>query len=207
MASIYITHADTTAEYDLPEEVGTELVIGASDDCTISMPEVVGLSGQHCSIICYEDGYALADLGSTNGTYANGNKLENEYMAAGVVYQMGEATLEFIPDEAAAAAAAAAPAAATAPGAPATAAPAKKKIVKKKTTGTAGKAKTGTRRPMPRPASADRAAISMANLKYNKKMQQVNGIYVIIVLIVAFYAGMALYSWQTTGNPVPIFMR
>lgn len=199
MASIYITHADTTAEYDLPEEVGTELIIGAADDCTISMPEVVGLSGQHCSIICYEDGYAIADLGSTNGTFANGNKIENEYMTAGVVYQLGTATLEFIPDEAAAATAAA-------PTQTSGAAPAKKKVVKKKT-GAASKVKSGTRKPGVRAASPDRAAMAMANLSHNKKLQQINLAYVIIILLLAFYAGMALYSWQNTGNPTPIFLR
>ena len=87
----------------------------------------------------------------------------------------------------------------TAPAAEPAAAP-KKKVVKKKKTGTAGAGK----RVAPRAAAPDRTT---ATLQYNKKMQQINAVYVILVLIAAFYAGMALYSWQKTGNPLPIFMQ
>ena len=202
MASINVTYSDITATYDLPDEIGEEVVIGTSEDCSIDMPEVEGLAAEHCCITLFADGYAISDLESGAGTFADGKPVQNEYMRPGVVYQIGKATITFVPDEVAAPAPAAG--AEAAPAAQAKAAPAaapKKKIVKKKKkTGTAGTAK----RMAPRAASPDRTT---ATLQYNKKMQQINGIYVILVLISAFYAGMALYSWQKTGNPLPIFMQ
>ncbi|MBR5887635.1 MAG: FHA domain-containing protein [Akkermansia sp.] len=199
MASINVTYSDITASYDLPDEIGVEVIIGTSEDCSIDMPEVQGLAAEHCCITLFEDGYAISDLGSGAGTFANGKPVENEYMVAGVVYQVGQATITFVPDEAPAANAAAPAANAAAPAAPA-AAPKKKKIVKKKK-------KVGSptaKRPISRPTSPDRTT---ATLNYNKKMEQINTFYVVAVLIGAFYAGLALYSWQTTGNPLPIFMQ
>ncbi len=35
----------------------------------------------------------------------------------------------------------------------------------------------------------------------------VSTLYVVIILLAALYAGMALYSWQSEGNPVPAFFR
>lgn len=35
----------------------------------------------------------------------------------------------------------------------------------------------------------------------------VSTLYVVIIIIAAFYAGMSLYSWKTEGSPVPWFMR
>lgn len=200
MASINVTYADITASYDLPDEIGVEVIIGTSEDCSIDMPEVQGLAAEHCCITLFADGYAISDLGSGAGTFADGQPLENEYMKPGVVYQVGQATITFVPDEAPAAAAepvSVEPAAAAAPAAPAQ--QPQKKTVKKKAA-TAGKGK----RLAPRAASPDRTT---ATLQYNKKMEQINTFYVAIVLIGAFYAGLALYSWQTTGNPLPIFMQ
>lgn len=200
MASINVTYSDITASYDLPDEIGVEVIIGTSEDCSIDMPEVQGLAAEHCCITLFADGYAISDLGSGAGTFANGKPVENEYMVPGVVYQVGQATITFVPDEVPAAVAAAE--AAAEPTAAAPAAPAQqpqKKAIKKKTA-TAGKGK----RLAPRAASPDRTT---ATLQYNKKMEQINTFYVAIVLIGAFYAGLAFYSWQTTGNPLPIFMQ
>ncbi|MBR7108583.1 MAG: FHA domain-containing protein [Akkermansia sp.] len=35
----------------------------------------------------------------------------------------------------------------------------------------------------------------------------VSTLYIVVILIAALYAGMALYSWQSEGNPVPAFFR
>lgn len=203
MASINVTYSDITASYDLPDEIGVEVIIGTSEDCSIDLPDVEGLAEQHCCITLFEDGYAISDLGSGAGTFANEKPLENEYMTAGVTYRIGQATITFVPDEVAAPA----PAAQSAGEQPAsaqpqaTAAPAKKAVKK-----TGKRPATGAKRPM-RPASADRVRAAAATAAQNKKQQQINGVYVALVLIGAFYAGMALYSWQTTGNPLPIFLR
>lgn len=197
MAFITITHADTSATYELPTEVGGMYSIGRSEECSISLPTAEDLSGQHCTITCFEDGYAIADANSTNGTYANDNKLENEYMAEGVAYRLGNSVkLSFT-------AAAEAPAANAAP---------KKKVVKKAT----GTAKSAVKRPASaRPGAAKvrtgnpaaKATAAAALVAQNKKQEQINLVYVIVVLLAAFYAGMALYSWMNNGNPLPIFLR
>lgn len=208
MASINVTYSDITASYDLPDEIGVEVIIGTSEDCSIDLPDVEGLADEHCCITLYEDGYALSDLGSGKGTFANDKPVENEYMAAGVSYRIGAAVLTFVPDEVAAPAETAPAAAEPAPDATqetaaapqASAAPAKKTIRK------TAKRTGGTGKPLSRPAAA-RSAQAAAVAAYNKKQEQVNLAYVVLVLLAAFYAGMALYSWQHTGNPLPIFLR
>ncbi len=208
MASINVTYSDITASYDLPDEIGVEVIIGTSEDCSIDLPDVEGLADEHCCITLYEDGYALSDLGSGKGTFANDKPVENEYMAAGVSYRIGAAVLTFVPDEVAASVETAPAAAEPAPDATqetaaapqASAAPAKKTIRK------TAKRTGGTGKPLSRPAAA-RSAQAAAVAAYNKKQEQVNLAYVVLVLLAAFYAGMALYSWQNTGNPLPIFLR
>jgi len=48
--------------------------IGASPDCDIVVTNPV-VSGRHCLLAEYEQGFALEDAGSTNGTYVNGRRL------------------------------------------------------------------------------------------------------------------------------------
>lgn len=224
MASITIIYADTATAYELPTEVGAALIIGCAENCNIILPAEAGVSEQHCSITCFADGYALADLGSAAGTYANGNKLENEYMAEGSTYQIGAATLAYHPAKATAATPEPAATEAPATEAPATVAPAEE--TKAETTPAEQPAneapgeaptpeKVEEKSAAARPktlrtaggASADRMRAAMATTAYNRNIQRVNYLYVAVVLLAAFYAGMALYSWQHTGNPLPIFLR
>ncbi len=214
MASINVTYSDITASYDLPDEIGVEVIIGTSEDCSIDLPDVEGLAEEHCCITLFEDGYAISDLGSGAGTFADDTPLENEYMTSGVVYQIGAATITFVPDEGAEAApaeAAAAPAATpegeAAPEAAPAAAPQKKTIKKKASSGKRTAPRKGAPALNGRKRSGNRASAAAATVQYNKQMEKINGFYVALVLIGAFYAGMALYSWQTTGNPLPIFLR
>ena len=217
MASINVTYSDITASYDLPDEIGVEVIIGTSEDCSIDLPDVEGLAEEHCCITLFEDGYAISDLGSGAGTFADGAPLENEYMTSGVVYQIGAATITFVPDEGAeaapaeAAAAPATPEGEAAPEAAPAAAPQKKTIKKKASSGKRTAPKKGAP-PLKgaisgKKRSGNRSAAAAATVQYNKQIEKINGFYVALVLIGAFYAGMALYSWQTTGNPLPIFLR
>ena len=51
MAVIFITKKDGSRQkYRLPSEADSVVSIGRSDDCLISMPDVLGLSGRHCRI-------------------------------------------------------------------------------------------------------------------------------------------------------------
>ncbi len=69
---------------------------------------------------------------------------------------------------------------------------------------------TEVRKKVVKKTSAEAAArirAAAAAAAYNSRQQQINYAYVVLVLLGAFYAGMALYSWQHTGNPLPIFLR
>src|SRR5580692_1017721 len=49
--------------------------LGSSPDCdlVVTQPSV---SGRHCRLSVHNDQYVLEDLGSTNGTFVNGYKLD-----------------------------------------------------------------------------------------------------------------------------------
>lgn len=219
MASITIIYADTATAYELPTEVGAALIIGCAENCNIILPAEAGVSEQHCSITCFANGYALTDMGSAAGTYANGNKLENEYMAEGSTYQIGAATLAYHPAQATAATPEPAATEAPATEVPAEETKAETTPAEQPANEAPGEAptpeKVGEKSAAARPktlrtaggASADRMRAAMATTAYNRNTQRVNYLYVAVVLLAAFYAGMALYSRQHTGNPLPIFLR
>ncbi|MCI0711660.1 MAG: FHA domain-containing protein [Chloroflexi bacterium] len=60
------------------ELAGPTVTLGRDiiNDITISDPEV---SRQHCHFIKSAEGYTLRDLGSTNGTFVNGERLEGDH--------------------------------------------------------------------------------------------------------------------------------
>src|SRR3954469_8918851 len=52
-----------------------EYVIGRRSDCQIFVPDM-RVSRQHARLYKGEDGWTLEDLGSNNGTYLNGTRLQ-----------------------------------------------------------------------------------------------------------------------------------
>lgn len=252
MASLIITVNERKQGFDLPAILGKEIVIGCDDTCDIVLCEVDGLSHRHCRITCTEDGFELEDLGSTNGTYADEQEVEEKIlMKEGVVYSLGEATMliaeltDYCPrprkeipmaaDTAETKPITAEPQDKTAPLAEETAttpiaddtatAPISStpSTNRPQTTAKAAPPPEHTR-PLPGRAPARRAKLA-ANGKIRTQLTQeelkekakhlaesfkgngVSTLYVVLVILVAFYTGMALYSWQTEGNPVPAFFR
>ncbi len=53
------------------------------------------MSGRHARIECNKQGFRIVDLGSTNGTYVNDQKVHEASLRPGDVIRMGETTLEF----------------------------------------------------------------------------------------------------------------
>ena len=188
MAVLIISTATESYSYELPTEIGASYNIGSGADCQISVPGVAGLAELHCSVTCMEEGYAITDAGSPAGLLAFDRKVESEYMSPEIIYTAGELTIAI---------AESAPAAE----APAAGATTTKKTVKKKTV-TKGATKKGKKG----------AALSLEELKNaaamydrskNKNAHLVNMIYIILVLLAGFYAGVALHHWQATGNCFP----
>lgn len=184
MAVLIISTATDSYSYELPTEVGAAYNIGSGADCHISVPGVPGLAELHCTITCMEEGYAITDAGSPAGTLAFDRKVESEYMSPEIVYTVGELTVaiaESAPAEEAPAA---------------EGAPAKKKTTKKSVTRSAKKGGALTLEEL-------KAAAAKFDRNKNKNSKIANLIYIIVVLLAAFYAGVALHHWQTTGNCLP----
>ena len=85
-----LTGPDPGAVYKL--EV-PNTVIGRSDDVTITIVDR-GLSRRHAQVVRLPDGFLLEDLGSTNGTFYNGERIsEARTLENGCRIQIGENTV------------------------------------------------------------------------------------------------------------------
>jgi pSer/pThr/pTyr-binding forkhead associated (FHA) protein len=58
-------------------EVGCEVTLGRSAECTLQLP-AAGASRRHASVGWRDGAVVLRDLGSTNGTYLNGERVAGE---------------------------------------------------------------------------------------------------------------------------------
>ena len=232
MASLIITINERKQGFDLPAILGKVTIIGCDDACDISLSGVDGLSHRQCSITCTEKGFMLEDLDSTNGTYANEKEVEEPIlMKEGVVYAIGDASMiiaelanfaPIIPQNVPAKKVEAeeAPTApltedATVPIADSDEAPTAPISTEKEPTHTrplpgrvpARRAKLKTKGPKKRALTDEELKQKAKMLAGNFAGSGVSTLYVVVILILALYAGMALYSWQSEGNPVPAFFR
>ncbi len=216
MAVIYITEADNTQhKFRLPAEAGVPVTIGRGEDCLISMPGIMGLSGLHCSISLVEGQYVITDEGSSNGTMDGSRAISSEPLREGVAYGIGNAFLFFDAETPAAASAEPAPEVAAAPAPEAVAEPLAEPIpVSEYAAYAEAPAPEPVQQEAPAPVKKKRkAASSLARVQRNmaamkskrEAMTAVNYVYVLLVLAFAFYAGMTLRHWQVTGEWLPNF--
>jgi hypothetical protein len=70
------------------------LKVGRSEDCEVRIDNL-GISRHHCEIVTKEGFFLVRDLGSNNGTYVNGNKVEVHSLNNGDVITMGKYSLEY----------------------------------------------------------------------------------------------------------------
>ena len=75
--SFAVTKADTT--------------IGRRDDCDLRIP-LTDVSRKHCRLKLDAAGLLVSDLGSSNGTYVNGQRVDEDELTAGDVLQVGPVT-------------------------------------------------------------------------------------------------------------------
>jgi len=68
-------------------------IIGREEDCDMRIP-VAEVSREHCRVAPSESGgLEIEDLGSSNGTYVNGMRVEEAEMVAGDVLKIGPAIM------------------------------------------------------------------------------------------------------------------
>lgn len=80
----------SAAEHVVPL-TGQEVTVGRSPGCTITLDQDILVSRQHAVIRHYDAGYAIVDLGSSNGTLLNGSPLVEEYLLRdGDVIRIGD---------------------------------------------------------------------------------------------------------------------
>jgi hypothetical protein len=72
------------------------LTIGRAEDNTLALPGDEFASGHHARIESQRDGVWILDLGSTNGTFVNGARLDGRRkLREGDVVQIGDTELRF----------------------------------------------------------------------------------------------------------------
>jgi pSer/pThr/pTyr-binding forkhead associated (FHA) protein len=82
-----------------------EIRLGSMDDNDIVLSDDT-VSRYHCKIVQEDTGYVLIDLGSTNGTFINGEKITEGVVKPGQILRLGMVEMRFETSDAAAAAAA-----------------------------------------------------------------------------------------------------
>jgi pSer/pThr/pTyr-binding forkhead associated (FHA) protein len=95
--------------------------IGRVDDNTFQIADP-SVSSHHCEILLRGTDVVIHDLGSTNGSFINGDKISESVLKPGQTLKLGQIELQLVPDGAPMPTAK--PASAPAPGAPAPSAPA-----------------------------------------------------------------------------------
>ena len=87
----------TVTVSDLEHDValrGDEVVVGRLAECQICLPDA-NVSRRHAAFIRLDDGWAIADLGSTNGTLVNGQPIERARLHDSDVIEIGLTRLIF----------------------------------------------------------------------------------------------------------------
>lgn len=72
--------------------------IGRSPDCEVVIDNL-GVSRVHCEIVQKPGYFQLRDLGSGNGTFVNGDRVENYNLNQGDIVSLGKFTIKFEAEE------------------------------------------------------------------------------------------------------------
>lgn len=206
MPALVITVNNTKKGAILEATPGKVVIIGRDEACDIPLPEASGVSRQHCSITATGTDFILKDLGSTNGIYANAVKLEKDTpLKEGVKYTIGDAEFQVMGLSLIA-----------------TPAPPQNKadspVANKKEEKKEPRQESRTTTPK-RKRHGKRSKKNKLPLHWLKKtLQKLNPvtrdlsstgtgiIEILLVLLMTFYAGMALYSYLNGGSLLPPFL-
>jgi hypothetical protein len=81
----------TVSVGDLPHDVvldGEQVLVGRLAECQIRLSDA-NVSRRHAAFIPVDDGWAITDLDSTNGTYVNGERVKRARLRDGDVIEIG----------------------------------------------------------------------------------------------------------------------
>jgi len=82
---ILLKNGDSRKRFSLPSTV---TVVGRRQDCDLCVPLMV-ISRRHCQITMEEEIVKIRDLGSRNGTFVNGERIDETLICAGDEIQIG----------------------------------------------------------------------------------------------------------------------
>lgn len=202
MPALVITVNNTKKGAILEATPGKVVIIGRDEACDIPLPEASGVSRQHCSITATGTDFILKDLGSTNGIYANAVKLEKDTpLQEGVKYTIGDAEFQVMGLSLIAT-----------PAPPQNKADSSAENKKEEKKEPRQESRTTT----PKRKRSKKNKLPLHWLKKTlKKLNPVANdfsttgtgiIEILLVLLMTFYAGMALYSYLNGGSLLPPFL-
>ena len=70
-----------------------EIIIGRDADAQLRLPEDEGVSRRHARVTKVAEGALLADLGSQNGTYVDGERVQEHVLKEGMKIRVGQTTV------------------------------------------------------------------------------------------------------------------
>jgi diguanylate cyclase (GGDEF)-like protein len=70
-----------------------EIIIGRDVDAQLRLPEDQGVSRRHARVTKVADGALLSDLGSQNGTYVDGERVQEHVLKEGMKIRVGQTTV------------------------------------------------------------------------------------------------------------------
>src|SRR5262245_29069886 len=85
-ASLVLVRADGR-QSEIP--LRTRAIIGRQTDCQIRIPSA-GISRHHCELTLADGKILLRDMGSSNGTYVNRQKIQQAQLGAGDLIGIGD---------------------------------------------------------------------------------------------------------------------
>lgn len=78
----------------IPLDAQSSYTIGRGRECEIQLPDI-SVSREHARIFGDADGFRVEDLGSTNGTFVNGESVSKQTLNSGDKIRVGRLHLEF----------------------------------------------------------------------------------------------------------------
>lgn len=69
-------------------------VLGRREDCQVRIP-LANVSRQHCEIVVEPDALVVRDLGSSNGTFVNGDRIQEHKVTPGDTLTVGSVVFVF----------------------------------------------------------------------------------------------------------------